>query len=320
MEEHFGLIGISIGDHIVFAETGQEFVVTSGEGAPGNGGELISPVPFDGVNYSIRVITRRLLEERWTDDVDVWALWKYRRYTLRELFELRKDLPLQPFNPFRGFSRIPASDLVHWEPILGEWMSLVERISRMRGGGWSLFGFGERVNVGTLAGAAWRCGYAAMTEFIHDKAVGDDVQRGRADLEILYTIKPLWILADEGPAQRSDDLVEAKFGWLSLEDADFQAKAAKLLDDAVRDAGATGRARKPGSFQRSIGVAFVATHVSPLEPADRNRLIQAAVESVLGIEAPIRAWCFPDEERQVKADGGNYTPGVILLGRPVQMD
>lgn len=319
MEEHFGLLGISTGDHIVFAESGQEFLVTSGRGTPDNGGELISPMPYDGVNYSIRVITKRLLKERWTDDVDVWALWKYREHTLRELFMLREKLPPQPLNPFRGFARIHASDLVHWEPVLEEWLLLVERFSRMRGGGWSLFGYRERVNVSTLAGAAWRCGYAAMTEFVHDKVVGGEVSRGRADLEILHTAKPRWVLADEGPDQKSDDLVEAKFDWLSLEDAEFRANAAKLLDQAVGDADRTGRARKAGSFQRSIGVAFITTYVSSFDPADRNRLIRAAVESVVGIEAPIRAWCFPDEERQVKAAGGNCTPGVILLGRPARI-
>ena len=47
---------------------------------------------------------------------------------------------------FRGFE-IRSKDLSHWAVILEEWLLIIERFSRIRKGGDSPYGYGERPNV-----------------------------------------------------------------------------------------------------------------------------------------------------------------------------
>ena len=90
--EHFGMIGLKIGDRIMFQGNPQEtLVVASGDGTPNNGGILVcyDDERYDGVLMSIRLITRKLLglDSPLPEEYDVWKHWVYNGQTLREIFD-----------------------------------------------------------------------------------------------------------------------------------------------------------------------------------------------------------------------------------------
>jgi len=84
----FGDIGIKIGDEIVFDKQPEiVFVVCSGNGTPGNGGTLIRPKhSTENLNSSIKYITKRLLGDRFTEDLDIFKLWSHKGETLRSIY------------------------------------------------------------------------------------------------------------------------------------------------------------------------------------------------------------------------------------------
>jgi hypothetical protein len=84
----FGTLGLKIDDEICFSPSGQIYKVGSGNGTPGNGGTLIyNPDPEGCGRYSIRAITRRLLNGELPDELDIYQLWTYQGKTFREIFE-----------------------------------------------------------------------------------------------------------------------------------------------------------------------------------------------------------------------------------------
>jgi hypothetical protein len=88
---HFGLIGIKIGDIIEFMPTGDKFKVASGNGTPQNGGTLVENKKVLGtVLFDIKSATRRLLGERFDEEVDLWETWEFEGKSLRELYEGRE--------------------------------------------------------------------------------------------------------------------------------------------------------------------------------------------------------------------------------------
>lgn len=90
---HFGLLGLKIGDIIVFNETNDEFIVSSGDGTPGaNGGTLVRNERITGdALFSIRLATRRLKKDNYDPDEDIWKLWSYKGKTLRTILEERDN-------------------------------------------------------------------------------------------------------------------------------------------------------------------------------------------------------------------------------------
>jgi len=92
-EVHFGLLGLKLGNIIEFNETGESFMVVSGNGTSENGGRLVKSEIFLGnMLFSITLATRRLLKDKYDPDVDVWELWSYKGSTLRTLFNDRSKL------------------------------------------------------------------------------------------------------------------------------------------------------------------------------------------------------------------------------------
>jgi hypothetical protein len=80
----FGVLGLKIGDQISFCQTGEEFVVASGNGTPGNGGTLVlAPMFFPEGPCSLALLTKRLLGG--APALDVLALWKWQDLFLNHL-------------------------------------------------------------------------------------------------------------------------------------------------------------------------------------------------------------------------------------------
>ena len=84
--EHFGLIGLKIGDEITFQDSVTTVTIGSGNGTPDNGGTLVSRREEPGL-ISLRLLTRNLLANAWRDDLDIWKCWRYENRTLREMLD-----------------------------------------------------------------------------------------------------------------------------------------------------------------------------------------------------------------------------------------
>ena len=88
----FGTIGIKIGDIITFTLNGEKAKVVSGDGTPGNGGNLLNGnvAGYDGL-VSITVATKKLAGSDYTEGMDVFSFWSCKGKTLRELHEENKQ-------------------------------------------------------------------------------------------------------------------------------------------------------------------------------------------------------------------------------------
>ena len=85
--------------------------------------------------------------------------------------------------PYCG-ARVNSKCLPQWSQLLEERLLVIERFSRVTGGGNSVLGHGERSNVGFLVAAAWRCGMAAVIESAREKRRTKSKKMGRSDLLI----------------------------------------------------------------------------------------------------------------------------------------
>ncbi len=87
----FGDVGIKIGDVIVFAATGDKFVVCSGEGVPGNGGTLVkyADSSLSGL-HSIRSLARKLMGDSFSEEVDVFEKFRFNSESLRKIYNEKR--------------------------------------------------------------------------------------------------------------------------------------------------------------------------------------------------------------------------------------
>ena len=208
-------------------------------------------------------------------------------------------MSLKMIDSFRGFE-IRSKDLSHWAVILEEWLLIIERFSRIRKGGDSPYGYGERPNVGLLAGAAWRSGCIALNEFAHQKNSEGALSKGRADLVI------------ESPT--GSDVIEAKFEWVEL-GTNFASKTGQLLNRAGKDA---KRSFDSAIHTRALGVAFSAGFILGNQAENMRQRIIESVEGYLKIDSAFIAYCFPEPERRVRTPEGNFTPGIFMAGIEVR--
>lgn len=86
----FGTLGLKIADEICFMPTGKIFSIASGNGTSGNGGTLIQNPNTEGGRYSIRAMTRLLLNGKLPDNLDIYELWTYQGKTFRKIYEGKK--------------------------------------------------------------------------------------------------------------------------------------------------------------------------------------------------------------------------------------
>lgn len=198
---------------------------------------------------------------------------------------------------FRGYSVKNRKGLKHWEALLEEWLLCIERYCRVAAGEDAPFIYTERANIGVLAGAAWRCGRMALEEFQYQKGYKNKEKwNGRADL----------YLASED----TEEMIEAKFGWLSLSSAArVKSRVQRVLSLAVKDAKKT----KGGHTGTScVAVAFLPAWLPTKHPEKLEPKIAAAIAALPATNCHAVAWCFPKEYRLVESSNGNYTPGVIM--------
>ncbi len=199
----------------------------------------------------------------------------------------------------RGYQIRPRKGLRHWEALLEEWLLCIERYCRVAAGEDAPFVYTERANIGLLAGAAWRCGWIALEEFQYKKGFRNKPKwNGRADLYL--------------GSERTEEMIEAKFSWLSLSSPKNAPKrAASVLAAAIK---ASRETRGADADLKCLAVAFLPVWLPADHRGDLETQINSTVDELKDAsEFHALAWCFPKEYRQIENSAKNYTPGVIMI-------
>jgi hypothetical protein len=198
----------------------------------------------------------------------------------------------------RGYKITNRKGLKHWEPLLEEWLLLIERYCRVGAGEDAPFIYTERANIGLLAGAAWRCGWIALEEFQYEKGYRNKPKwNGRADLYL--------------GSENKEEIIEAKFDWLSLYSSkNALRRAGIVLTRAIKAAKVT---RGGNSNLNCVAVAFLPAWLPTKKSDILEKNIEETIAEFVGANFHAIAWCFPKEYRWTESSKGNYTPGVVLV-------
>lgn len=194
-----------------------------------------------------------------------------------------------------------------WNNITEEWLLMIERYCRLTT--WDApFWYNERANTGLIASAAWRCGYAALEEFQHEKidvapdggelTESPESRSGRCDL---------WIASEN-----HHNYVEAKYRWLNMKSERLVEFASATLAKAVKDAETSGC----GDPSRFLGVAFLPLFVQKerLKGEPIEGLISKTIQDLMTVDADLIAYTFPERLREhIGATGKNRLPGMAML-------
>jgi hypothetical protein len=182
------------------------------------------------------------------------------------------------------------------KPVLACWIEALWRYHSEVGR--DFLGYGERAQVGFLAGAAWLSGHVALEEWGTEKGPSDARVQGRCDL---------WI-------NISDFHIEAKREWCKVTEPEEvqRAKAENCLDDAV----ACARRIKSGD-NRCLAAAFLSPGCSMRHDKDVDALLRAWLKVVQGIPNDGMAWYFTDDFESMPSSGDFESFGIVLLLREV---
>lgn len=185
-----------------------------------------------------------------------------------------------------GYRVKKRKGLDHWSALCEEWILAIQRYVRVVDGDASYW-FNELSDVAILSGAAWRCGWVAVTETQTEKGARHRPKHwGRADLYI--------------GSNYHEEYIEAKHRKVSFRSPkEWHELFDEGLVAALRDAKATA-----GRDQiNTCGICFFAPKIlirPNAEEFDRealndriNELVDAAVED----GAHVAAWCFPHVTR-----------------------
>lgn len=197
----------------------------------------------------------------------------------------------------RGYLIKNRKGLKRWEPLIEEWLLCIERYCQVAAGEDAPFIYTERANIGVLAGAAWRCGRIALEEFQYQKGYKNKRKwNGRADLYLASEI--------------TEEMIEAKFGWLSLSTPERVLERIKIV---LTLAEADAKETQGGHTDTSCtAVAFLPAWLPTKHPDGLEPKIKAAIECLPESASHAVAWCFPKEYRRVENSIGNYTPGIVM--------
>ena len=185
----------------------------------------------------------------------------------------------------------------HWESLIEEWHLAINRYCRItKNENDAPYWYNERANIGVLAGAAWRCGRVALEEFQNEKGNKSKKWVGRADLWIGY--------------ENGQEIIEAKFKWLSLRSHDPVNIAKSQLhlahDDAISSRGSD-------ASLLAIAVSFLPTYVPKKYYDDLEGLVNNLLKEMQHMDCGLIAWIFPKVMQEYVTENGNVCPGVILV-------
>jgi len=199
---------------------------------------------------------------------------------------------------------IAKAPLRHWHEILEEWVFMNKKISRVTKGKFVPYSYKERTNLGVLAGAAVKTGWAALEECRAEKAEKEEktlFYPGRADLL-------LW-------RDTINDQVEAKFMRRSL-----TAPTMKRIETVHRKAkGDAARSISNESKKENfVALTFIVPWVKKGAFTDETHgQVNDFLDSLIcELKPTLLASVFPGEAPLVGAEHRTGL-GIILIGHVV---
>jgi hypothetical protein len=220
--------------------------------------------------------------------------------TWRMLAARRLSQPLEildTLQTIQGYRVKQRKGMVHWEPLLEEWLLANARYCRVMDGDDAAYIYRERTQIGILSGAAWRCGRIALEETPKEKGHRNKTKwLGRTDLYMA--------------TEDTEELIEAKYKWLSLNSTQLAELAIKALGEALKDAKLT---RSNDKDLRCIGLVFLPVYLPPSSQKSIDEKIASAIEEISSLKCHSVAWFFPKEFRAHKDGYKNIIPGVFML-------
>lgn len=199
---------------------------------------------------------------------------------------------------------VVKTPLRHWQEILEEWVFMNKKITRITKGKFAPYSYKERTNLGVLASAAVKTGWAALEECRAEKSEKEDealFYQGRADLL-------LW-------RDTRNDQVEAKFMRRSLTAPSLkriETVHGKAKGDAARS---TSNESKKENF---VALTFIVPWIKSGEKTDETHgQVNDFLDSLYQeLKPTIFASVFSGEAPLV---GAEYRTGlgVILIGHAV---
>lgn len=201
----------------------------------------------------------------------------------------------------RGYKLKGRKGLIRWDALLEEWLLAIERYGRIMIGEDAAYWYNERSNISVLSGAAWRCGRIALEEFQQKKGYRNRQKRnGRCDL---------WI-----STETEEDLIEAKFKWISLRSKRNSTFVDAIMDNAISDA---KRTRANDVDANAIAVGFFPVYTPNQFIKDIDKLIESSLSEFHGIDYHALAWSFPKENRTTISSTGYLCPGIFMVVKNV---
>jgi hypothetical protein len=204
--------------------------------------------------------------------------------------EMKTILPAQDIFGFRT-----ASLSVKWtEKWRAEWNRMQLDYAQYMNGADALYWYGERANLTSLAGAAWRTGFHVIEEFsaMRRRLPASEKHSGCVDLYVAHGTV--------------GSIIEAKMCSLTPQTTD--AQISRAMDEALEDV------RKSSFGEQGIGAVI---YVLRARQDDINdAMLLESLERIRTTRPSAVAWCFPALTRHLRSDRLGQKklvwPGVVL--------
>lgn len=198
------------------------------------------------------------------------------------------------------------SKLRKLEPVLNNWIGIVQEYSKAFKDEDACWWYTERANVGILAAAAWRTnGWIALEEYSTSKR-GDetDSKNGRCDLYI---------------TEKNHDnsfAFEAKLAWQTMR-FDGVGKIKILIKGAWEDAGNLEKTEAKTRVAACFAIPRIPARFARTDDFD-SQVLKWLEQVLSDVPWDAVAWVFPKDSRQLKNTSQNKPqiyPGVLLILR-----
>jgi hypothetical protein len=214
--------------------------------------------------------------------------------------ELLADAPQQLQKGLAKMQGSTVSDnLPEFQEILARWIQIHREAGKLLRWSDCMWWYGERSSIGALAAAVWKSGGTALEEYTTHKGLNSRSYRGRCDLRIWHNSLKYTI--------------EAKQIWPGIGNPSQQH--ANQIKNALEEADGDLRKNKPDDSVQ-LGVVFASPSLPDTRSVQVSEAIEAWIDTAGSVEADAKAWIFPEQARQLRADEEDKIyPGTMMLVR-----
>jgi hypothetical protein len=212
---------------------------------------------------------------------------------------------------------VACENLPALEDTLWEWIHLCERDTRLEGWKDASWWYNETTSVGMFAGAVWRSGGTALSDFTtkrfdvesEQRTSTDKSRHGRCDLYFRTGQKEYYA---EAKQVWSPFGLKADFRQSDIENS-FEKAFSQLnrLDEGTK--------QEKIADTHKIALVFVVPYISKLYEDRINTQLETWTHKVQDIKHDALAWTFPPKTRTMEEEDRKILcPGVALLIRKYQ--